>query len=615
MRGPLWTAGAVVLALLPAAHPGRAPAGLAVTQVTGTSVTLAWPAAPRATAYDLYAGTALVRSVDGTTATVPDLVTGRPYTFVVRARDAAGHAAPPSRPLTVTPGAVRAERFVVYGFSQSDVGDEDPQVYTLRPDVTVRAIGKWSTAGDEPGDYNFAQIGRYHAHGIAFMGSGTASVIFPRDFATPAVYDDMSTRDADNAPVPHDEFGFGEPVRRGNLFNPAYRRYLLDWARIQIDGGVDGINLDEVNGGFSGGLKYGFNGNEGFDDYTLADFNRYLLDKYPAYTAADWIARFGMTESNHPRRDAAFDYRAYLRAGGWNTDPLNAANPLAAEWGRVVPNRVYAGDMSFTGTYIRRYWKELVDGLRAYGAAKGKRLLVSSNGVWPYVDLNSVGMYPWNPDEQTPDWKGAHYMPVVDGHLDGAASLGANYRYLKERSRDVAGDVPVTVFIDWPNEMMTAYLSLPADEKRDYWRVFGAEAYANGLFPAFHLKDTVGSPTAEQQGMLGFLTDYSGFYRAHANLFRDNAHAPQPVSASAPNIAATLLENDRGRTIHLVNHNYERALVPQSNVTVSVDLPRCPRTVKVHSPDGPRQARSSCRHGHVRVTVDLLEAYDVLALG
>src|SRR5918997_42204 len=94
------------------------------------------------------------------------------------------------------PGGFRAEDFTVYGFSQSDVGEEDPQVYRFDPDVTIRAIGKWSTNGDEPGDYNFGQIARYHAQGTAFMGSGTASVIFPHDFASPEIFDDMSTRDA-----------------------------------------------------------------------------------------------------------------------------------------------------------------------------------------------------------------------------------------------------------------------------------------------------------------------------------------------------------------------------------------------------------------------------------
>ncbi|GAA1754869.1 hypothetical protein GCM10009681_27520 [Luedemannella helvata] len=517
-----------------------------------------------------------------------------------------------------------AADFVVYGFSQSDVGDEDPQVYELDPDTTIRAIGKWSTAGDEAADYNFDQIARYRAKGITFMGSGTASIIFPKDFATPEIFDDMSTRDADGNPVPHDEFGFPEPARRGNIFNPKYREYLLSWARIQVDGGVDGLNFDEINAGFSGGLKYGFNGNEGFDDYAIADFTRYLLAKYPTYTAADWMSRFGIAADNLPRRDvpaddlaANFNYREYLRAGGWNLNPVNAANPLAPEWGRVIANRMYAEDTSFTATYIRRYWKGMVDELRGYAwRTKHRRLLISSNGLWPYVDFNSVGMYPWNPDEQTPDWRGADYVPVVDGHLNGAKSLQSQYRYLKEQSARIAGNVPVVVFIDWPTDMMTNYLNLPLRERQDYWRIFGAEAYANGIFPAFHLKDTVGSPTATDLGMMEFFTTYTRFFKDHRSIFKDNAIGTRAVRVGASGVAASLLVQ-RGtgrRTIHLVNHNYDQGIAPQAGFTVEADLGSCPRRVTMISPDRTRSTSPAftCRHGTLKVAVDRLDYYNVI---
>lgn len=383
------------------------------------------------------------------------------------------------------------------------------------------------------------------------------------------------------------------------------------WAKIQVDGGVDGVTFDEVNGGFSGGQKYGFNGNEGFDDYTIADFNRYLLAKYPGYTAADWQARFGMAQA-----PPGFDYRAYLRAHGWNLDPLNAANPLAAEWGRVTAKRMYAGDASFTATYLRKYWRGLVTELRSCARRK---ILISSNGLLPYVDFNSVGMYPWNPDEQTPDYRGADYVPVVDGHLNGAKSLQANYRYLAETGAQIAGDVPVVVFIDWPNDMMTNYLRLPLAEKQDYWRIFGAEAYPNGIFPAFHLKDTVGDPTAEESGILDFFGAYTQFYKDHRALFRANHTDTRPVRVDAPAVAASLLvqPGTGGRTLHLVNHNYAGGIVPQAGVTVAADLPSCPRRVTMVSPDftGSRTPSSSCRHGKLTVTVDRLDYYDVLVLG
>jgi hypothetical protein len=140
----------------------------------------------------------------------------------------------------------------------------------------------------------------------------------------------------------------------------------------------------------------------------------------------------------------------------------------------VVANRMYAEDTSFTATYIRRYWKEIVDEMRAYAwRTQHRSILISSNGLWPHVDFNSVGMYPWNPDEQTPDFRGADYVPVADGHLNGAKSLQSQYRYLKKQSAGIAGHVPVVVFIDWPNDMMTNYLNLPLQEKKDYWQIFG----------------------------------------------------------------------------------------------------------------------------------------------
>jgi hypothetical protein len=536
----------------------------------------------------------------------------------------------PTAPATLAAsgvGRVRPADFTVFGFSQSDVDQEDPQVYQLVPDVTIRAIGKWSTNGDEAADYNFGQIRRYHDKGITFMGSGTASVIFPHDFPTAEVFDDMSTRDADNSPVPHDEFGFADPARRGNMFNPKYRQYLLGWAKIQVDGGVDGMNFDEVNAGFSGGSKYGFNGNEGFDDYAIADFNRYLLAKYPAFTSADWKSRFGMTDDNLVRSDVPaddlarnFNYRQYLQVHGWNLNPLTADNPMAGEWGRVTANRMYADDVSFTVTYLRRYWKQMVDELRAYALRTAHRqLLISSNGLLPYVDFNSVGMYPFNPDEQTPDFRGVDYVPVVDGHLNGAKSLQANYRYLKDTSAQIAGDVPVAVFIDWPNDMMTNYLNLPLAEKKDYWQIFGAEAYANGIFPAFHLKDTVGSPTAEQSGMLGFFQTYSQFYKDHRALYRHNDHGTAAVRVGASNVSASLLvqRGSGARTLHLVNHNYNQGIAAQTGFSVEVDLASCPRRVTMVSPDfaGSKVAASSCRQGRLRVTVDRLDYYDVLVLG
>jgi hypothetical protein len=227
-------------------------------------------------------------------------------------------------------------------------------------------------------------------------------------------------------------------------------------------------------------------------------------------------------------------------------------------------------------------------------------------------------MYPFNPDEQTPDFRGADYVPVVDGHLNGTKSLQTNYRYLYQTSREIAGNVPVVVFIDWPNDMMINYLSLPLSEKQDYWQIFGAEAYANGIFPAFHLKDTVGNPTAEEYGMLDFFQTYSRFYRDHGYLYRNNRYGTEAVRVGVGNVSASVLAShgSRARTLHLVNHNYDRGIIPQTGFPVEVDVGSCPRRVTMVSPDfaGSKELLSSCRHGTLKVTVDQLKYYDVLVL-
>lgn len=519
--------------------------------------------------------------------------------------------------------------FSVYAFSQSNVDQEDPQVYRLKPDIVIRAIGKWSTLGDEASDYNFDQIGRYRRNGVVFIGGGTASVIFRQDFAGAGMFDALSTRDAGNVPVPHDYIAPG--ARRGSLFNPAFRKYVVDYCKLQIDGGVDGLFLDEVIAGFDGGEAHGWNGNEGFDDHALGDFNRYLMEKYPAFTAADWKTRFGMTDDNLIRRDLAadnladnFNYRRYLQSRGWDgrgaaKSPLNPANPLADEWGTVVNNRMYAGDGSFTATYLRRYWKEMVDDLRAHAEKTAKRdILITSNGLFPYVDFNSVGMYPYNRDGRAPDPRGADYVPVVKGRLNGAKSLLGDFRYLKEMNERIAGRVPVVVFIDWPTDMMTDYLALPLSQQQDYWRIFGAEAYAAGLFPAFHLKDTVGSPTAAEQGMLDFFIEHTRFYRDHRRLFRNSARSPGAVNVPAKNIAASLMTPDGGalKVLHLINHNYKQKILPQPGFEVEVELNAAPRRVAMVSPDfaGERTPEHSFKDGKLTVNVDGIRYYNIIVM-
>lgn len=118
--------------------------------------------------------------------------------------------------------------------------------------------------------------------------------------------------------------------------------------------------------------------------------------------------------------------------------------------------------------------------------------------------------------------------------------------------------------------------------------------------------------------MLGFFQTYSQFYKDHRSVYRDNDYGPQPVRVGQSNVSASLLvqRGSGARTLHLVNHHYDRGIIPQTGFGVEVDLPSCPRRITMISPDfaGSTAPTSSCRHGRLRVTIDRLDYYNVLVL-
>ncbi|OLB76779.1 MAG: hypothetical protein AUI14_17785 [Actinobacteria bacterium 13_2_20CM_2_71_6] len=86
-------------------QPPTAPANLASTGVTASSVSLSWSASSDnvgVTGYDVYNGTALATTVTGTSATVTGLAASTSYTFTVKAHDAAGNVSGASNAVTAT---------------------------------------------------------------------------------------------------------------------------------------------------------------------------------------------------------------------------------------------------------------------------------------------------------------------------------------------------------------------------------------------------------------------------------------------------------------------------------------------------------------------------------
>ncbi|WP_405059251.1 cellulose binding domain-containing protein [Kribbella sp. NBC_01505] len=82
-----------------------APGNVRVTGTSTSTVSLAWNASTDnigVTGYDVYSGSAVLITTDGTTGTVGGLNPGTTYTFAVRARDAAGNSSAAGNTVTAT---------------------------------------------------------------------------------------------------------------------------------------------------------------------------------------------------------------------------------------------------------------------------------------------------------------------------------------------------------------------------------------------------------------------------------------------------------------------------------------------------------------------------------
>ncbi|AUX40408.1 uncharacterized protein SOCE26_018090 [Sorangium cellulosum] len=164
-------------------------------------------------------------------------------------------------------GSFDTSGLTVFAFSQVEVQQSDPQVIELAPDMVPRAWQRWQHNGLLPEDYDAAYLESCHERGVRFVAGSTASVIFEMEVDSEEQFRDQTTRNAAGELVAHDQIVEG--AHRSSMASPSYRARLIEIGKIQIDLGVDGLNFDEINGGY-GGAQY--DGNEGFDDHHVADF-------------------------------------------------------------------------------------------------------------------------------------------------------------------------------------------------------------------------------------------------------------------------------------------------------------------------------------------------------
>jgi hypothetical protein len=530
---------------------------------------------------------------------------------------------------------------VVYGFSHDAPDEDDPQVYEkLVPDLVMRGWHAGWTDNLPASRYNLGFLNKCHEKHILFMGGLNGSAVYRSDAANEKEFQDWSTLDAEGSPVTHTECDYNicKDMRRASVANPNYREHLMQKIRMQIDLGADGIVVDEMDAdGYYGNAKYHFNANEGFDDYFIADFNRYLMEKYPRYREVDWIKKFQMTRDNVIKRGVPagdlkrnFNYRKYLQLHDWATDPKNrgwggkncSANPLAAEWGAFpASSRLSLDDPDFLNKAFRLYWKQMVIEMRQYARKKyHKEILVTANGLFPYVDFNEFGLWNYNHDDE--GGKEADYMPVTsDGHLNGSKSLKKIFKSLYQRNRAVAGQVPMVLFLDWPTTFISHYYALPQNEKEDFWQIYAPEAYSCGLFYAFHLRVCYDlEPSATKSGVIDFLARYAQFYKDNRDLYfyKETTDTDLNATVGIDHVESNITDQvSRNRSLlHLINHNYDKRIIPKSDFTVTLDTKNIPLSVQLVSPDIKERQKVdfSFSNNQLAMKVKNLKYYDVLVI-
>jgi len=512
------------------------------------------------------------------------------------------------------------------------------RILQVSPDLVLRGWGQWSDQGILPSSYDGRFISSLHQHQppILFLGGGTASALFAAQFpAQEGDFQKYASRSASHGlPVLHADLNEGEA--RGSLANPHFRDYLANIAGYQMERGVDGLVFSELNADMLGNHHAdddGYDGDEGYDDYHITDFTDFLLAKY----TDDALKVFDLPRDNQPSRKYSalrltprdgwhnFNYRDYRGMGGTR---------LAADWGAVVADTTPSQPMTFADQATPyHYWPALVKELRDRATVQGLgRFFISANGIFPGVDFVSYSLY----DDDAHPWQKNTRFPFPDGHLDGGRSHLADFAAIRDQAALVVPGAPVILYLD--GRWRSYHSTFSTAERRDFWRIYAAEAYASGIFFAFLINPPDVSdgalPTAAEDGTLDLFAELATFYRAHAELYHHVAPDPTSlVTLSVPDVAVSVMrqagrEGGPGRrVVHFINHDYVQApssaagLQVHEQVKVALPAMRPPSHLRFSTPDVLSQPAAvdvelSAEFDGTSLTVTLprLEAYDVVTI-
>lgn len=480
-------------------------------------------------------------------------------------------------------------------YTMAETTNSDYGVTLVRkvgPDVLVRGWFKWHQR--PPVETWAPVVSKVHELGALFGGGITCSALYDRENGiTREQLLDMATRNPAGELVD----AWGEAgLRHGSLSSPAYLDYLFRWCREQMDAGVDYLFMDEHTAALSG--------LEGYDDWSLRDFRTYLLTVCPATkewgpTDSRWKSELGVALDD-PQvcpdgTMGSFDYRAHMRKLGVLDKPTAVSNALGRFWG------------AFRSWRDDRAWKQLTDRIRQYAASRGRRVLISANGIARYVDLQVLGVW------------GAWRTP--GGHIDLSDNQIAYWRSLVMRGEAVAGKkVPVVFFHDWGfGDPPFPWMAVAASERGVWMRTRGAEIYAAGGFFAFPVLGPFGCDAA-RDGTLETIARQSAFYHRNQDLFLKGRYlCADRLKANEDklSLAAWWCEGRQALVLHAINRDVrDGVLFPRESVTVKVPLGQLPTNAVVRSPDFDGEKPASCRlaDGQLQVTFPGVEAYSVAVL-
>ena len=456
-------------------------------------------------------------------------------------------------------------------------------------DLLIRGWFKWGTAPDWSKQTSL--VTSAHAMGSLFGGGITCSALYHGESGlTDAQVLTMATRGPAGQLIP----AWNEPnCRHGSLSSRAYLDFLLASCKAQVDAGADYLFMDEINAALQA--------DEGFDDASITDFRAFLIEcqAKEGWTSADprWRTTFKVDLASRAEAPGGtmetFQYRAYLNSLGLAAKPHDAENPLASAW------------HEFRDLRDDRAWKWLSDAIRAHAAARGRRVLLSANGLARYVDLQVLGV--WD------RWR------TRDGRVDVSESQVESWGSTVSSGWSMAGrKVPVVLFHDWGFGGFP-WTEVSPDDRRLWMRVRGAEIYAAGGFFAFPVHGPF-DDDARLDGTLAEIARQSAYYHRNEALYLDaELLGFQPLESDQPDLSLALWRRTApaGLLLHVINRQTrDGQLVPRGPVTVRLPVDRAPKGVRVVSPDWDGEKAGTTRSDGRGVTVELpaLEAYDVAVL-